>query len=125
MFGWHKAVNTLIPIPDKRPDAAAIVVEPHLTVRQNIQPGLLLVLQHGADRIFKRLGMVDILERLPDIPPVQLIGKPARAGIRADHGRGQERIGYAVQHGCLLLSILSRPFSDSASVRSHTPRPRI
>ena len=65
-------MDALIPIPHKRSNAAAVVIKPHLAVSQDVQAGLLLILQHRPDCVFKCFGMIDIFKGVPNISSMEL-----------------------------------------------------
>jgi hypothetical protein len=50
-----EAADPLEPVPEERPDAHRVVVEPHLPVGADIEAGALLLADDGADRVAERL----------------------------------------------------------------------
>ena len=94
-----EAAEPLVPVPDERPDAAAVLVEVHLPVGHDVESRELLVLNAGRGRVAERL------EVLLDLPPLQEIRacdvvllEPARLGIGPDHGRREDRVGHFRRH---------------------------
>lgn len=115
-----EALRALEPVPEERPDAHVVVVEPHLAVGQDVEAGILLILDHDARRIVERLGMRRELERLEDVLAGELMREPGRARIRADHRR-REQGG----HGPAILRLgLQAPLHlvDSVTGRSRWSR---
>ena len=54
------------------------------------QDPALLVLDHRAHGVLEGLFVVDHLEGFEDVPAFQLLGEPARSGVGAHHGGGQQ-----------------------------------
>src|SRR6185312_3256625 len=100
---FREPVEALVPVPDEGADAAAVVVEMHLAVGDDVQPGELLVLDA------RRGGVPPGVPVLLELPPFQDVGArevvagvPPRLGVRADHRRREERRDDLPGHGHVL-----------------------
>ena len=109
----EKPLGALEPVPEERPDPHVVVVEPHLAVGQDVEPGLLLVAQTPRPvASWNASAMRDDLERLEHVASLELIAKPGRPRIRPDHRRGQD----GELHG-RHLATAGRPTGRSAEER--------
>ena len=98
-LAFAEAAEPLVPVPDERADAAAVLVEVHLPVGYDVEPRDLLIFDAGRGRVAKCLKV------FLDLPPLQeiraadvVVFEPARLGIRTDHGRRQHRVGHFRRH---------------------------
>jgi hypothetical protein len=80
-------VRPLEPVPQERPDPHVVVVEPHLTIGEDVEPDVLLVADHHARCVVERLAVRRELECLEQILAGELVGEPPRPRKRSDHRR--------------------------------------
>jgi hypothetical protein len=87
-------VQPLVPVPDEGADAAAVVVEMHLAVGDDVQSGELLVLDARGGGVPPGVPVLLELPPLEQVGPGEVVaGVPPRLRVRADHGGRQQRIG--------------------------------
>ncbi len=84
-----EARDAFVHVPAERADHADVVVVRHLPVGHDVEPGLLLIVDHREGRVVVGLLVPDLLERDPDIAAEQLLVVPVRPRVRPDH-RGRE-----------------------------------
>ena len=73
LLGRLKAVDALVHVPAERADDADVIVEPHLAVGDDVETGVLLVVDHGLRGVLVRLFVPDLFEGNPDIAAQQLM----------------------------------------------------
>ena len=105
-----KSADALEPVPEEGPDPARVVVEPHLPVGADVEAAFYLVRDDAVHRIAKGLLVVKVLESFPDVAAEQLLAKPRRARIGADH-RGRKECGDRV-HDAARIVLLSYRMSN-------------
>jgi hypothetical protein len=97
LLGRLEAADALVHVPAERPDHADVIVVGHLTVGDDVEAGFLLVADRDMRRILVGLGVVDGLERDADVPAVELVVKPMRPRVGADHGGRQDGVDDLLQ----------------------------
>ena len=114
-----EAGDPLVHVPAERADDADVVVVAHLAVRDDVEPGVLLVADHGLGRVVVRLGVVDVLEGDAYVPTEQLVVVPVRPRVRPDHRRRENGVDDLPWHSCLLpWSVFSGDLGRAVDTRS-------
>src|SRR5439155_11977891 len=81
-----------------RVPADVLVVEV-VAVREDVEPGAILVAEQGGERIRELLAEHHLLHAGRQRPPSQARGKPPWTRPRAGDGRGQDEIPRGCEHG--------------------------
>ena len=81
LLGRLEAADSLVHVPAEGADPAHVVVEAHLAVGHDVQPGVLLVPDHRRRGVGVGLGVRRVLEGDPRVAAEQLVRVPVRAGV--------------------------------------------
>jgi hypothetical protein len=80
-LGRLEAADPLVHVPAEGADRTDVVVEVHLAIGDDVQAGLLLIVDRGMGGIGVRFGVVGVLEGHPDISAQQLVVEPVRSRV--------------------------------------------
>ena len=81
LFGRLEAADALVHVPAEGADPADVVVEAHLAVGHDVQPGVLLVPDHRGRGVGVGLGVRRVLERHAGVTAEQLVRVPVRSRV--------------------------------------------
>ena len=100
---FSEAADALVHVPAEGADAPDVIVEIHLTVGDDIEPGALLIVDRHLRGVRVGLLMLHFLECDSNIAATQLLPKPSGSWIGTDHGGRKNSVNDLRGHVFLLL----------------------
>ncbi len=104
--------------------AGQVLVDVQIAVRQNVEPGALLIADHDGHRVLKLLAEADVEHAGIERPSPHAHVEPARARKRSGGRAGKNQIGGCGEHSFSPSGILLPRLLDSTQFRRLTlPEP--